>query len=78
MDDLVPHPFASILFALVVGPLLVWQGFEENRPAKRSDQSLSRPATEKSACGAKRRCHSLATHVCFEVKNGQNVWRHVR
>lgn len=49
MDDLVPHPFASILFALVVGPLLIWQGFEENRPAKRSAQSLSRPAipTEK-------------------------------
>ena len=46
---LVPHPFASILFALVVGPLLIWQGFEENRPAKRSAQSLSRPAipTEK-------------------------------
>jgi endonuclease YncB( thermonuclease family) len=49
MDDLVPHPFASILFALVVGPLLIWQGFEENRPAKRSAHSLSRPAipTEK-------------------------------
>ena len=49
MDDLVPHPFASILFALVVGPLLIWQWFEENRPAKRSAQSLSRPAipTEK-------------------------------
>src|SRR5262249_61749848 len=49
MDDLVPHPFASILFALVVGPLLNWKGFEENRPAKRSAQSLSMPAipTEK-------------------------------
>ena len=49
MDDLIPHPFASILFALVVGPLLIWQGFEENRPAKRSAKSLSRPAipTEK-------------------------------
>ena len=49
MDDVIPHPFASILFALVVGPLLIWQGFEENRPAKRSAQSLSRPAipTEK-------------------------------
>ena len=49
MDDLIPHPFASILFALVVGPLLIWQGFEENRLAKRSAQSLSRPAipTEK-------------------------------
>jgi endonuclease YncB( thermonuclease family) len=35
MDDLIPHPFASILFALVVGALLVWQGFEENRPPKR-------------------------------------------
>jgi endonuclease YncB( thermonuclease family) len=41
MDDLVPHPFASILFALVVGPLLIWQGLEENQPA----QSLSRSAT---------------------------------
>src|SRR5262249_3256308 len=49
MDDLVPHPFASILFALVVGALVLWQGFEENRPSKRSAQSLSRPAipTEK-------------------------------
>jgi endonuclease YncB( thermonuclease family) len=49
MDDLIPHPFASILFALVVGALFLWQGFEENRPAKRSAQSLSRPAipTEK-------------------------------
>src|SRR5262245_14269134 len=35
MDDLIPHPFASILFALVVGALFLWQGFEENRPAKR-------------------------------------------
>ena len=45
MDDLVPHPFASILFALVVGPLLIWQGLKENQPT----QSLSRPAipTEK-------------------------------
>jgi endonuclease YncB( thermonuclease family) len=49
MDDLVPHPFASILFALVVGPLLIWQGFEENRPAKRSAQSLSRPAIPTAA-----------------------------
>ena len=44
MDDLIPHPFASILFALVVGALFLWQGFEENRPAKRPAQSLSRPA----------------------------------
>jgi endonuclease YncB( thermonuclease family) len=49
MDDLVPHPFASILFGLVVGALFLWQGFEENRAAWRSAQSLSRPAipTEK-------------------------------
>jgi endonuclease YncB( thermonuclease family) len=49
MDDLVPHPFASILFALIVVALFLWQGFEENRLAKRSAQSLSRPAipTEK-------------------------------
>jgi endonuclease YncB( thermonuclease family) len=35
IDDLVPHPFASILFALVVGVLFLWHGFEENRPPKR-------------------------------------------
>jgi endonuclease YncB( thermonuclease family) len=35
MDDLIPHPFASILFALVVGALFLWQGFDENRPPKR-------------------------------------------
>jgi endonuclease YncB( thermonuclease family) len=35
MDDLIPHPFASILFALIVGALFVWHGFEENRPPKR-------------------------------------------
>jgi endonuclease YncB( thermonuclease family) len=34
MDDLIPHPFASILFALVVGALFLWHGFEENRPPK--------------------------------------------
>ena len=35
MDDLIPHPFASILFALVVGALFLWHGFEENRPPTR-------------------------------------------
>jgi endonuclease YncB( thermonuclease family) len=35
MHDLIPHPFASILFALVVGALFLWQGFDESRPAKR-------------------------------------------
>jgi endonuclease YncB( thermonuclease family) len=35
MDDLIPHPFASILFALVVGALFLWQGFGENRAPKR-------------------------------------------
>ena len=35
IDDLIPHPFASILFALVVGALVLWHGFEENRPPKR-------------------------------------------
>ena len=34
-DDLIPHPFASILFALVVGALFLWQGFEENQAPKR-------------------------------------------
>ncbi len=32
MDDVIPHPFASILFALVVGALFLWHGFEENQP----------------------------------------------
>src|SRR5262245_17344574 len=35
MDDLIPHPFASILFALVVGAFFLSHGFEENRPPKR-------------------------------------------
>ena len=35
MDDLIPHPFASILFALVVGALFLWHGFEEKPPSKR-------------------------------------------
>jgi endonuclease YncB( thermonuclease family) len=35
MDDVIPHPFASILFALVVGALFLWHGFEENQPPKR-------------------------------------------
>jgi endonuclease YncB( thermonuclease family) len=34
MDDLVPHPFASILFALAVGALFLWHGFDENRSPK--------------------------------------------
>jgi endonuclease YncB( thermonuclease family) len=34
MDDVIPHPFASTLFALVVGAFLLWQGFEDNRPPK--------------------------------------------
>jgi endonuclease YncB( thermonuclease family) len=44
MNDLVPHPVASILFGLAVVALFLWQGSEENRLAKRSAQSLSRPA----------------------------------
>jgi endonuclease YncB( thermonuclease family) len=35
MDDVIPHPFASILFALVVGALFLWHGLEENQPPKR-------------------------------------------
>jgi endonuclease YncB( thermonuclease family) len=35
MDDLIPHPFASILFALVVGALFLCYGFEEDQPPKR-------------------------------------------
>jgi endonuclease YncB( thermonuclease family) len=44
MNDLVPHPVASILFGLAVVALFLWQGSEENRLAKRSAQSLSKPA----------------------------------
>jgi endonuclease YncB( thermonuclease family) len=33
--DLIPHPFASILFALVVGALFLWHGLDGNRPPKR-------------------------------------------
>ena len=44
MDDLIPHPVASILFGLAVVALFLWQGFEENPRAKRSAQHLSRPA----------------------------------
>jgi endonuclease YncB( thermonuclease family) len=47
MNDLVPHPVASILFGLAVVALFLWQGSEENRLAKRSAQSLSRPTTER-------------------------------
>jgi endonuclease YncB( thermonuclease family) len=43
MNDLVPHPFASILFGFAVVALFLWQG-SEDRLAKRSAQSLSRPA----------------------------------
>src|SRR5262245_25952890 len=35
MDDLIPHPFASILFALVVGALFLSHGCEENPLPKR-------------------------------------------
>jgi endonuclease YncB( thermonuclease family) len=44
MNDLVPHPVGSILFGLAVVALFLWQGSEEDRLAKRSAQSLSRPA----------------------------------
>ena len=49
MNDLVPHPVASILFGLAVAALFLWQGSDDNRLAKRSAQSLSMPAipTEK-------------------------------
>ena len=47
MKDLIPHPIASILFALAVVALFLWpvfmpSGSEKNRLAKRSAQSLSR------------------------------------
>ena len=49
MNDLIPHPIASIFFGLAVVALFLWpvfmpSGSEENRLAKRSAQSLSRPA----------------------------------
>src|SRR4029450_6636671 len=44
MNDLVPHPVGSILFGLAVVALFLWQGSEEDRLAKPSAQSLSRPA----------------------------------
>ena len=49
MNDLVPHPIASVLFCLAVVMFFLWPVSEENRLAKRSAQSLSRPAipTEK-------------------------------
>jgi endonuclease YncB( thermonuclease family) len=47
MNDLVPHPVASILFGLAVVALFLWQGSEENRLVKRSAQSLSRSTTER-------------------------------
>src|SRR4029453_9862517 len=43
MNDLVPHPVGSILFGLAVVALFLWQGSEEDRLAKASAQSLSRP-----------------------------------
>src|SRR5262245_56923652 len=36
MNDLVPHPVASILFSLAAVALFLWQRSEENRLAKRS------------------------------------------
>jgi endonuclease YncB( thermonuclease family) len=49
MNDLVPHPIASMLLGLAVVAFFLWPGSEENRLAKRSAQSLSRPgiATER-------------------------------
>ena len=47
LDDLIPHPFASILFALVLGALFLWQGFEENRPPKRLAHVRPAVLTEK-------------------------------
>ena len=42
MNDLVPHPIASVLFGLAVVAFFLWPVSEENRLAKRSAQSLSR------------------------------------
>ena len=42
MNDLVPHPIASVLFGLAVVMFFLWPVSEENRFAKRSAQSLSR------------------------------------
>ena len=42
MNDLVPHPIASVLFGLAVVAFFLWPVSEENQLAKRSAQSLSR------------------------------------
>ena len=42
MNDLAPHPIASVLFGLAVVMFFLWPVSEENRLAKRSAQSLSR------------------------------------
>ena len=42
MNDLVPHPIASVLLGLAVVAFFLWPVSEENRLAKRSAQSLSR------------------------------------
>ena len=42
MNDLVPHPIASVLFGLAVVTFFLWPVSEENQLAKRSAQSLSR------------------------------------
>jgi endonuclease YncB( thermonuclease family) len=77
MDDLVPHPFASILFALVVGPLLIWQGFEENRPAKRSAQSLSRPAIPTEKPQAARLSVPLGSEADIQPKLTKKIYYRV-
>ena len=42
MNDLVPHPIASVLFGLAVVAFFLWPVSEENQFPKRSAQSLSR------------------------------------
>ena len=77
MDHVIPHPFASILFALVVGPLLIWQGFEENRLAKRSAQSLSRPAIPTEKPQAARLSVSLRGEADIQPKLTKKIYYRV-
>ena len=69
LDDLIPHPFASILFALVLGALFLWQGFEENRPPKRLAHVRPAVLTEKPQAARL----SLANPIC--ITPGRNRYQ---
>src|SRR5262245_16328979 len=78
MDDLIPHPLASILFALVVGALFLWHGFEENRPAKRL--AYVRPAilNEKpQAARLSQQIHSVRGEAVIKLKPTKKIYYRV-